>query len=330
MHFHRGLTGVVPVNFKGDFFEETEKAKSLAQLGRFLRDKLSLSWLPLLRVRSNVPMVSLDLDDDVEESYDTGDPLNNKISDLISQITRYFAVLDSRASSETKIFEKEYLLSLLNFQPSDKPVFEQDSRSSYDSQKQRMHDIFIELGLEEEQFKSTLDTHFSRVRAAARRLGESKDATVPLDDYFVLADTLRLHDIVQKYQNYEEKKSSIFEPKSRFSKLMNDLLLNKQFLFSESNQPVIIGKIDHSMMNVYDLSSGERQIFVLLSETLLQENRRHVFIADEPELSLHIEWQSSLVQNIRQLNSNCQIIFATHSPDLVSIFQDRVVNFDEL
>jgi hypothetical protein len=35
---------------------------------------------------------------------------------------------------------------------------------------------------------------------------------------------------------------------------------------------------------------------------------------DEPEISLHIDWQRSLISNIRQINPNCQIIITTHSP----------------
>ena len=35
---------------------------------------------------------------------------------------------------------------------------------------------------------------------------------------------------------------------------------------------------------------------------------------DEPEISLHVEWQSILIESIRALNSTIQIIIATHNP----------------
>ena len=38
---------------------------------------------------------------------------------------------------------------------------------------------------------------------------------------------------------------------------------------------------------------------------------------DEPEISLHVEWQQRLISLIRELNPNVQIVLTTHSPALV-------------
>ena len=38
---------------------------------------------------------------------------------------------------------------------------------------------------------------------------------------------------------------------------------------------------------------------------------------DEPEISLHVEWQQKLVDNIRMLNPHDQIILTTHSPAVI-------------
>lgn len=38
---------------------------------------------------------------------------------------------------------------------------------------------------------------------------------------------------------------------------------------------------------------------------------------DEPEVSLHVEWQQRLISLIRELNPNVQIVLTTHSPALV-------------
>lgn len=38
---------------------------------------------------------------------------------------------------------------------------------------------------------------------------------------------------------------------------------------------------------------------------------------DEPEISLHIEWQQKLIGMIRSLNPNVQIILTTHSPAVI-------------
>lgn len=38
---------------------------------------------------------------------------------------------------------------------------------------------------------------------------------------------------------------------------------------------------------------------------------------DEPEVSLHVEWQQRLISLIRQLNPNVQIVLTTHSPAVI-------------
>lgn len=71
------------------------------------------------------------------------------------------------------------------------------------------------------------------------------------------------------------------------------------------------------VLTPYQLSSGEKQMLVILL-TVLVENREHyVLLMDEPEVSLHIEWQQRLISLIRQLNPNAQIILSTHSPALI-------------
>ena len=60
-------------------------------------------------------------------------------------------------------------------------------------------------------------------------------------------------------------------------------------------------------------------------------NRRTVIsITDEPELSLHIAWQRNLLSSIRKLNSNAQIIVATHSPEIAGGFPFSVIDMESI
>lgn len=67
----------------------------------------------------------------------------------------------------------------------------------------------------------------------------------------------------------------------------------------------------------YQLSSGEKQILVILLTVLIQDSQPYTLLMDEPEISLHVEWQQQLIGCIRQLNPHAQIILATHSPALI-------------
>jgi predicted ATPase len=55
---------------------------------------------------------------------------------------------------------------------------------------------------------------------------------------------------------------------------------------------------------------------LILLTVIVQEEKPSVLLLDEPEISLHILWQHELIEIIRTLNPNCQIIIATHSLSL--------------
>jgi ABC-type glutathione transport system ATPase component len=67
----------------------------------------------------------------------------------------------------------------------------------------------------------------------------------------------------------------------------------------------------------YQLSSGEKQMMIILLTVLVEDNEPYVLFMDEPEVSLHVEWQRKLIQNIRTLNPNVQIVLTTHSPAVI-------------
>lgn len=67
----------------------------------------------------------------------------------------------------------------------------------------------------------------------------------------------------------------------------------------------------------YLLSSGEKQLLIILLTALTQDLQPCVFFMDEPEASLHFEWQKSLLQMVSNLNPYAQIILTTHSPAVI-------------
>ena len=70
-------------------------------------------------------------------------------------------------------------------------------------------------------------------------------------------------------------------------------------------------------LSPYKLSSGEKQMLIILLTALTQDRQPYVLFMDEPEASLHFEWQKRLIDMVIQLNPNVQIILTTHSPAVV-------------
>ena len=67
----------------------------------------------------------------------------------------------------------------------------------------------------------------------------------------------------------------------------------------------------------YVLSSGEKQMLIILLTVLVEDRQPYVLLMDEPEISLHVEWQQRLLNLIRDLNPHVQVILTTHSPAVI-------------
>lgn len=76
------------------------------------------------------------------------------------------------------------------------------------------------------------------------------------------------------------------------------------------------------------LSSGERQILTMLfSATRMSKTASGVFLIDEPELSLHVDWQRIILGTLNSQAVNRQIIACTHSPEVGADHSDAVQMF---
>lgn len=80
------------------------------------------------------------------------------------------------------------------------------------------------------------------------------------------------------------------------------------------------------------LSSGEKQLFLLLCNTILARKQASLFLIDEPELSLNVKWQRQLVQAVldNTEGSNVQFVLATHSVELITQHRNNVVRLRSL
>jgi predicted ATPase len=72
-----------------------------------------------------------------------------------------------------------------------------------------------------------------------------------------------------------------------------------------------------SIRSLKELSSGERQVIIVLTYLAFLAGEDSIFIVDEPELSLHLTWQTYLIEALQGLRPpECQIVLATHAPEI--------------
>ncbi len=110
----------------------------------------------------------------------------------------------------------------------------------------------------------------------------------------------------------------VFATREKFKEIINNAFSETGKLISNVSKMLFVKKDDdkETEINWRDLSSGEKQLIIILLTVLLQRGEESILIMDEPEISMHIIWQSQLLDWIYQLNPNVQVIMSTHSPSI--------------
>ena len=75
------------------------------------------------------------------------------------------------------------------------------------------------------------------------------------------------------------------------------------------------------------LSSGEKQMLSFLCYNAFS-NKTSIFI-DEPELSLHVDWEGILLPTLLEQATTNQLFVATHSPFIYTIYPDKEFMLDD-
>lgn len=112
------------------------------------------------------------------------------------------------------------------------------------------------------------------------------------------------------------KASEVSIPKTMFQNIIDNLFKDTGKVIDRKSNEIQFVQ-DGTTLTPYQLSSGEKQILVIMLTVLVENGEPHALLMDEPEISLHIEWQQKLIGLIRELNPKAQIILSTHSPAMI-------------
>lgn len=146
---------------------------------------------------------------------------------------------------------------------------------------------------------------------------------------------LKLHDLQVEYLNYQvnigKKIRELSKLKTKNPQVQIEALQRPQedfwnmidSLFAATHKKIdrdnnrVSFLLNNAQILPSQLSLGEKQIIIILLSALIQDYQPTVMFLDEPEVSLHVDWQETLIDNIRLLNPNVQLIIATHSPSII-------------
>lgn len=97
----------------------------------------------------------------------------------------------------------------------------------------------------------------------------------------------------------------------------------------EGNKFNIVSK--EQIIPIDALSSGEKQILLILLRVFLLDGKESYVLLDEPENSLDISWQYELINTLVKLNPNAQYFITTHSPSIFGNgWGDKIIYMEDI
>ena len=134
-------------------------------------------------------------------------------------------------------------------------------------------------------------------------------------------DNPHIRSVVRDIDTIERQIESAEEPRRRLGQLVQQFIgPDKEVSFAVEG---IYFEAHGTRIPLTSMSSGEKQLMRILLEAI--RNEGDAFIIDEPELSMHIDWQRNLVEAIKLVSPSCQIIMATHSPEIMADISDEKI-----
>ena len=135
-------------------------------------------------------------------------------------------------------------------------------------------------------------------------------------DYQVNIGNKMIEMLSSNDEEQRSKAATLSLAKRRFQDMIDELFSYTGKKIDRKSNDIVFYQNGERLLP-YKLSSGEKQMLVILLTVLVRDDDHCVLFMDEPEASLHIEWQQKLIGMIRDLNPNIQLILTTHSPAVI-------------
>jgi ABC-type transport system involved in cytochrome c biogenesis ATPase subunit len=119
---------------------------------------------------------------------------------------------------------------------------------------------------------------------------------------------------LEKFQTLEDLRARL----ELFLGFLNQHYVNKQLVVDRENGFTAVLPTGERLATAA-LSSGEQQMLVLAYQILFRAKPGTLILIDEPELSLHVLWQHTLVHDLTRMGDarGLHFLLATHSPSLI-------------
>ncbi|MCH2042246.1 MAG: ATP-binding protein [Saccharospirillaceae bacterium] len=308
----------VPLHFRRRIIEESEEIRDR------MNELVNITTLSVYRIKK-------DYDHSRRERQESksATPVDHILQDLIQRLTTYQLELSDKARAVSSALQRKVLTSLLYTDDSDqKSGFSLDFDKK--DEKRKLLSAYRQLGVLDAKVRVDINNHVEKVAESVEKMRHAIDNSQkdePIDfDFSPLERIKQTSNVVRMSLDAEKEEKEIFKQRDDFLKILKAFITDKNFEFR--NGHLTVNK--NGNVPIPKLSSGEKQLIILFAEALLQRQAPYIFIADEPELSLHVSWQREILPAIKQLNPNAQLIVATHSPEVAGKYSDKLIDMEDL
>ncbi|HCS7033156.1 TPA: ATP-binding protein [Escherichia albertii] len=248
------------------------------------------------------------------------DPVNNKLdiikNELVSRFSRQSKIYNKIASN----FQRDIFNKLLEVPGENELRFFNDY-SNLDKEEASLREISNFMSPQKDGGSNKkLENYFQKLRGVMSSF-ERNENNFSVTDLGIMFNAWRTSSLIADYENLKKKKNDIFRTQNEFFEVFKLFFpKEKEIILSSQNQLVM--KTENGHVSLNELSSGEKQMIILLGQIYLSESKPVLYIADEPEVSLHVKWQDKIVDALMKINPNAQFLLATHSPDVIGRRRD--------
>ena len=328
-----------------EYFHENNILKDISRLFNYV-------YLPLSRsayvdpIRSSRKNFWIEEEEIEEELYVTKDASLTRVQELI---VNKILTINNEVNRLNNNFRDKILKTSINIY-SEKKNFSDMINEIENSNEEKILEIqesylniMTNLKLINEREIEKYNNFFSSYIKKYEQITDENDGKVkhfPIDLVLQYSEISKIRKVVELAQQMEKDKKQAEKPLELFCSTINSFLSrpgdidSKNIIIETIGQPGVYFKIPNNQnkLSVQKLSSGEKQLIIFFANLIFGVNDRKngIFIVDEPELSLHLTWQKLFIEQTLKINNNIQLIFATHSPEIVGRHRDKMYKLEKV
>lgn len=297
-------------------------------LGESLRQNFKTVCLPVTRTYKNASVLH----------YRTADSLESAIRMAEDRVLRYLTKVSNQIQDENENFRKTLIGIILS------------SKNKFNCKQYADRIVSNLRSMSIEDF----DTILTKYKNSKESIDGVLPAAVLSDDYLLdlrkyfiafkengqtsleiplglnFASLLQIRDMVDEASKFSDKMSILEKSYNILFDKLNEFFTSSKYKktlsISDNSELKLTVNETNREFSLEGLSSGEKQLFILLALLLPIGDNQGIYILDEPELSLNGYWQEKLLSAMLEINPNVQYIFATHSPEIAGDFYDKIIS----